>query len=349
MKGGRTVRLSKIVLAAALFSLVIPAQQLQKLTLTYPTRSAASWPLFIAKEGGYYQKYGLDVELKFGVHPAGIAMIVSGESAMTNYSLETAMQAGARDENLVIYGSPLNKAVFALIAQKNITRVQDLKGKRIAISQIGDAPSNYATALIGKFGLRARDIQWLPVGTDVNGRATALVSGRAEATMLTAPTYFKLEAEGYRVVANMADHDDLFASTTYLMSRRTVAANSRLPELLIKAHAEAIKRFYDDKDFAIKAYRVYDPQSEADVARFYDLHKNGNLFERIPYVLDGAIKSVIAQQSDPQLAEVMKKFDYRKTMDNSVIDRLIRERFFEQLFGASIKAEQDRKSKLAFR
>jgi ABC-type nitrate/sulfonate/bicarbonate transport system substrate-binding protein len=323
--------------------------QNQKLTLSYPTRSAASWPLFIAKEGGYYQKQGFDADLKFGVHPTGIAMIISRESAMTNYSLETAMQAGAREASLVIYGSPLNKAVFALIAQKNITRVQDLKGKRIAVSQIGDAPSNYATALIGKYGLKARDIQWLPVGTDVNGRAAALVSGRAEATMLTAPTYFKLEQEGYRVVANMADHDDLFAATTYLMNRQTVAANPRLPELLIKAHAEAIKRFYDDKDFAIKAYRVYDPQSEVDVARFYDLHKKGNLFERVPYVLAGAIRSVVDQQTDPQLAELMKRFDYRKTVDNSVVERLVKEGYFEQTFGAGVKAEQDRKSKLAFR
>ena len=60
------------------------AQQPQKITINYPTRSGASWPLFIAKEGGYYQKYGLDVDLQFGVHPAGIAMLTSGQAAMVN-------------------------------------------------------------------------------------------------------------------------------------------------------------------------------------------------------------------------------------------------------------------------
>ena len=39
---------------------------LQKVKINYPARSGGSWPLFIAKEGGYYQKYGLDVELVFG-------------------------------------------------------------------------------------------------------------------------------------------------------------------------------------------------------------------------------------------------------------------------------------------
>lgn len=330
-------------------ALELRAQQLQKVTVSYPTRSAASWPLFIAKEGGYYAKNGLDTDLKFGAHPTGIAMIVSGEAVMTNYSLETAMQASARDGSLAVYGSPLNQAVFALVAQKNITRVQDLKGKTIGVTAIGDAPSNYATALIGKHGLKARDVNWIALGGDANGRAAALVSGRVQATMLTAPTYFKLEAEGFRVVANMSDHADLFASTVYLMKKATVTQNPRLPEQLIKSHAEAIKRFYDDKAFAIKAYQVYDPQSDADVGRFYDIHKKGNLFERIPYVLGGAIQSVVAQQTDPQMADLMKKFDFRQVVNNTVIDRLIKEGYFEQLYGAGIKPEEERKAKLAFK
>jgi len=169
------------------------------------------------------------------------------------------------------------------------------------------------------------------------------------ATMLTAPTYFKLEVEGFRVVANMSDHADLFASTTYLMKKATVAQNPRLPEQLIKSHAEAIKRFYDDKPFAVKAYQAYDPQSDADVGRFYDIHKKGNLFERIPYVLRGAIESVVAQQTDPQMTELMRKFDFRQVVNNTVIEKLVKDGYFEQLYGVGIKADEERRAKLAFK
>src|SRR3974390_3727271 len=62
---------------------------LQKITINYPTRTGQVWPLYPRKEGGYFQKYGLDVTLIFGVHPAGIAMLVSGEAGMTNYTLHT--------------------------------------------------------------------------------------------------------------------------------------------------------------------------------------------------------------------------------------------------------------------
>ena len=41
----------------------------------------------------------------------------------------------------------------------------------------------------------------------------------------------------------------------------------------IKAHAEAIKRIYEDKAFAIKAYQTYDKQSDADLDRIYEAVK----------------------------------------------------------------------------
>jgi ABC-type nitrate/sulfonate/bicarbonate transport system substrate-binding protein len=339
--------ISRIIVV--LLSAAALLQQPQKITLNYPTRSGASWPLFIAKEGGYYQKYGLDANLAFANHPAGVAMVISGEAQMSSYSLESAMQATARDSSLVMVGNSLNKAVFALVARKEFNGVKDLKSKRIAVSQIGDPPYNYGIALLRKFGMNARDVQWVPIGTDVNGRVAALESGRVDATLLTAPAYFKLETIGYKTLANLADYDDIYASTMYLMKKSTIGANPKLPETLIKVHAEAIKRFYDDKAFAVQAYQVYDPQSREDVERFYEIYKAGNLFERVPYVLNAAVESIIVQQSDPQMATLMKRVDYRRVVDNGYVDNLVREGFFEKLFGVSVKAEQDRKSKGALR
>ena len=55
------------------------------------------------------------------------------------------------------------------------------------------------------------------------------------------------------------------------------------------------------------------------------------------------------QQTDLQIASVMKGFDFHKTVDNSVVDRLVKEGYFEKLFGSGIKTEEQRKSKLAYR
>ena len=45
----------------------------------------------------------------------------------------------------------------------------------------------------------------------------------------------------------------------------------------------------------------------------------------------------------------MKAYDFHKIIDNSTVDHLVKEKFFETLFGAKIKAEEDRKAKLAFK
>lgn len=336
-------------IAALAVAHLAPAQPLQKITINYPTRSGASWPMYIAKEGGYYQKYGLDVDLKFGVHPAGIAMLVSAEAAMANYSLEQAMEASTKDGSFVMVGSSLNKALFALMANKNFSDVKQLKGKRLAVGQLGDAPYNYTVALLKTYGLGLRDVQWIPVGTDVSGRAAALVSGRADATLLTAPNYFRLEEQGYKNLANLADHNEIYAATVYMLRKSKVASDSNLPEQLIKAHAEAIKRFYDDEAFAVKAYEAFDKQPEDDVKRIYDRYKQSNLFERVPYVLANAVKAVIAQQSDERIAAQMKAFDFRTVIDNTYVDHLVRDGFFEKLFGPEVKAEENKKQKLAER
>ena len=323
--------------------------QLQKIAINYPTRSGASWPMFIAKEGGYYQKYGLDVNLVFGAGTIGIAMITSGDALMTNSSMEQALQASSRDpEALVMMGSTLNKGTFVLMGAKNIGSVKDLKSKRLAVSQIGDAPYNYTLAVLNKFGLNARDVQWIPVGTDANARAVALTGARADATLLTAPAYFRLEEQGFKRLAAMADYNDIYASTVYLFTKKGVSANPKVPELLIKAHAEAIKRFYDDKAFAVKAYLVYDKQPPADMERVYDSLATTNSLERVPYVMDAAIKSIL-QQANEQQATQVRPFDVKRVVDNSVVERLVKEGFFEKTFGAGIKAEQDRKAKQAFR
>src|SRR6185295_9271134 len=139
----KRIALSTSIAALALAAINLAALQgqqapLQKVKINFPTRSAGSWPMFIAKEGGYYQKYGLDVELVFGSGSIGVAMIASGEAVMTNSSMEQALQASARDGSLVSMGSMLNKGPFSLMAAKNFNSINDLKGKRFAVSALGD-------------------------------------------------------------------------------------------------------------------------------------------------------------------------------------------------------------------
>ena len=101
MKTTRTYRISPVKTTparVALLAIAYAAAQaqtpaLREITINFATRTGTTWPLYIAQEGGYFEKYGLKAKLAFAVHPAAVAMIVSGEAQMTNYPLEQAMQA----------------------------------------------------------------------------------------------------------------------------------------------------------------------------------------------------------------------------------------------------------------
>jgi len=326
---------------------VSPTATLQKVIAMVGARSGASWPLWIAKEGGYYRKYGLDVELVFAVHPAPIAAIISGQAVMTSTGADVGLLAASRDTSLTLIGSFMNKGTFAMVSAKNLTRMEQLAGKRIGVGRVGDPPYHFSVRLLEKSGLSAKDVQWVSIGVDAATRAAALQSGQIDAALVTAPSYFRLEAAGFPVLTLVSDHEDIYVSTYYLFRKETVTSSPKVAEAFIKAHAEAIKRFYDDKPFAVQTMLKHGgARDQQDGIRVYDLFNKSHIFEPIPYVLKDSVKAVVERQSPAQ--PQLKQFDFSKVIDNSIVDRHVKEGFFQQLFGPSIRELQQKRQAQAF-
>jgi ABC-type nitrate/sulfonate/bicarbonate transport system substrate-binding protein len=320
------------------------AQPLRKAVAMVGARSGASWPLWIAKEARLYAKYGLDVELVYAVHPGPIAAIISGHATMTSSGSDPALLAAAKDPSLVVLGGFMNKGSFAMIGSKTATDMKQLGGKKIGVGRVGDPPYHMAVSLLKKFGLTARDVQWVSVGVDAAARAAALQSGQIDASLITAPAYFRLQSAGLPVLAVLLDHEDIYVSTYYLFRREALAQDRSTALGFMKAHAEAIKRFYDDKSYAAQIMIKYGGTRNLDDAnRVYELFKNARVLERIPYVLKGSVEAVVERQG----AE-LKGADLGKIVDNSLVDQLVKEKYFEAVFGASIREEQRRKQAMAF-
>ena len=320
------------------------AQPLQKTVAMVGARSGASWPLWIAKEARLYSKYGLDVELVYAVHPGPIAAIISGHAAMTSAGSDPALLAAAKDPTLVVLGGFMNKGSFAMIGSKTATDMKQLSGKKIGVGRVGDPPYHMAVSLMKKYGMTPRDVQWVSVGVDAAARAAALQTGQVDAALITAPAYFRLQAAGLPVLAVLLDHEDIYVSTYYLFRREALTKERPMALGFVKAHAEAIKRFYDDKAFATGIMIKYGGTRNADDAnRVYDLFQKARVLEPIPYALKGSVDAVIERQSQD-----LKGADLAKMIDNSLVDQLVREKYFEKVFGATIRDEQQRRQAQAF-
>jgi ABC-type nitrate/sulfonate/bicarbonate transport system substrate-binding protein len=333
--------------ALALASAVKAGAAADQVAIAYQALSGNVWPIFIAQEGGYYEKYGLAVKPVLSAYPSGVVMLRNDQATMLFGNLQQLLPAAAKDGSLVAIGSNMDRTSFSLLASKDITRVQDLKGKRIAVSQVGDTSYHSMVEVLKESGLSERDVNFIPVGASPSQRAAALASGRVEATLLFAPASFRMEEAGYRNVADVATFKNIFHTASYWVRRASISSNPSLFERLLQAHAEAIHRFYADKDFAVHAYLAHDKEAiAADIDRTHDLYSKLQLFERIPYVVQLAVAATLAQEPSAAKSQLS---DFRTVVDNSLTDRLVKQGFFVKVFGAGVKAEQDEKAALAFR
>ncbi len=322
------------------------SQTLEPLKAINPTRSVSSWPMWLAAEQGYFKKYGLDVTPSFAVHPVGVAGLISGEIQFTNYSLDDIAAAAARDPVLVIIGSILHRATFALMARGEVAKVEDLKGKRLGVGRVGDPPYHYTVALLKDYGMKANDVQWVPTGADASTRATMLLSGQLDAALVTPPAYYRLQQQGLQPLTVLQDHPNIVISVGNAYKKSWVATHPDLPDRVLRAQAEAVHRYYSDKTAAIAAYRKYDPNiAEADCARAYDEGVRAGILDRIPLVQKAAAEAVVERIGGDIPA--LKSFDFSLMVDNRPVRKLIAEGFFEKLYGPDIKAEQEKRLEAA--
>ena len=328
---------------------VVPAnaQAAAKLKAVNPTRSPSSWPMWLAIEGGSFAKYGLEVAPTFGVHPVGIAGLMSEEIQFTNYSLDDSAAASARDPVLTAVGSVLHRGSFALMARAELKSVQELKGKRFGVGRVGDPPYHYTVGLFRDYGMKAGDVQWVPTGADASTRVTMLISGQIDAALITSPAWYRLEQQGLKPLTLLEDHENLVVTVANTYKKSWLAKHPDVPERVLRAQGEAVHRLYSDKPVAIAAYRKHDQSiSEADAARVYDNVVRVGLLDRIPLIQTNAVAAVIDRIGADIPA--VKTFDFSRLIDNRPVRKLIDEGFFEKLYGPGIKAEQDKKLKAAF-
>ena len=138
-------------------------------------------PILAAADGGYFKKYGLDVEL---IHipssSRGIQAILAGEIAFSFMDGSNAAQANLKGANLALVAGATNRQVFSLMAKPDIKRIVDLKGKKIGITRVGSSTHTSALYALGSAGLRPADYQLLPL-LEVPNIFTALSAGQIDA------------------------------------------------------------------------------------------------------------------------------------------------------------------------
>ena len=160
---------------------------LQKVVVTYSSRSIASIDLFVAQERGFFREEGLEAQLVQVRANAAIAAIVSGEVHALG-SIGSAIRAIPRGAPVKVLAVSLRRPIFWLVSRPELRSFADLKGKVMGTTTLGGSQHTAGVRLLRRAGLNPDKDLTVVLGGDVPTQLQALVNGSIQVGILSPPT-----------------------------------------------------------------------------------------------------------------------------------------------------------------
>ena len=276
-----------------------PSSAQTPVRINWTAVTGAQSGMFMAQQEGLFKKNGLDVEL---IHipssSRGIQAILAGEIAFSFMDGSNATQATLKGANIVLVAAGTNRQVFSLMAKAEFKKIADLKGKKIGITRVGSSTHTSALYALTSAGLKGSDYQLLPL-LEVPNIFTALAAGQVDAGVMSPPTNARAKKAGFVELMNIAKEGPEFVSVAIGTSRSYVKANEEIVRRVVRAYAEGIQAFKNNKAAALRMIerqlKVSDPEIREDTyAQFRDY------LEYPPYVSRKGMEAVIAEIADKE-------------------------------------------------
>jgi NitT/TauT family transport system substrate-binding protein len=274
-------------------------------------------PFWVAKEKGYYQQQGLDVELiTFKSANERDAAIMGGQidgMLADPIATTTLVASGAAKIKIASLGlgATMEEGPMAILAAPNsgITSVEQLKGVEIAISS--NSVMHYVTEkLLLENGFKPEEIKVTNMAS-IPVRFDSLINGQIKAAILPDPLLSLAVKKGAKVILS-----DTKAKQNYSLSVIDFT------EKALTEKAEAVKQFFIAYNRAVLDIHT-NPQSFMDM-----LIKNGNL----PAEVKDAYKIL-----PPSPAQAPKKEDLESVVQWLLDKKIITTKVTpEQLVDASL-------------
>lgn len=178
--------------------------KLEDIRVSFASFGVIYYPHFIAKQLGFYQDEGLNIEII--AMPGGLATqaLVAGDLHFSTSS-GSSLNASLRDIKLKVVYVNLDRPLYRLWSwREEIRKVTDLRGKGIGVASRGDTMEGAANLMLRKHGMDpARDVIWIALGTA--GRLPSLIGKNVDSAVLGFADSHLLETRGYPVheVANI--------------------------------------------------------------------------------------------------------------------------------------------------
>jgi len=319
------------LIVALLVGTAAQGQEMRKLKAAYTSISGNMTPLWAAREGGIFKKYGLDVELlSMPSGQEGMNALIAGELEFLQIAGSTTTAAAVGGADVVALATTIERLVTSLVVGPAIQKPEDLKGKSIGISRFGTSIDTAARLAIKHYGLEPmKDVAIAQIGA-VNSLLASLRSNRIQAAILSYPTVTQARREGFRELLDIASLNMPYASTGITLRRALLQRDPNLAATYVRAMVEAIALLKKDKAFALEVMRKYLRTQDREILEeTYDVSVIKYL-KKNPLPTPEAFQSVLDElvQENPKA----KGQDPRKFYDDSIVRELAKSGFIDSLY-----------------
>jgi len=300
------------------------AAEPKKVVFAYSSIGSMATGVWMAKESGAFERNGLQTEVIFiSSGPVVVQALIGGDLQGGSGATNAVINAILNGAPIVGVAATANKPYHRLYVQPEINRLEDLKGKTLGVTRFGSITDNLTRILLRKNGLEgAVNVRQLggtlEVAAAFQNRAIAgAVTGELRAAPPSQP----------KILVRLIDLGIPYSMNTIAVSRDYYRREPDTVERIVRAYAEGVAFMNQQKERALKIIAKYAhfPDTKAAEEHYRD---SVTYLERIPRAEPEAVQTILEFMGK-------KGVPVETFMDNTIVDRLSREGFFDKLYKKS--------------
>jgi NitT/TauT family transport system substrate-binding protein len=213
-------------------------------------------PTYIAMDHGLFKAEGLDARW---VELTGRALVTAGLSGNADFIPipSGGAQAALRGAKIKYVVGESLRSQWVIVAQKNIAKVDDLRGKVLGYGRQGAADYDEGAAVMSRaFKMDAgKDYKVISFQGEAD-RIAALINGDIQGALLSVPHAVKAVGAGMKVLVRIGDHIPRAGGSIWAMEK-FVSDNPQTTKKFIRAIAKAVMFFRSNKEGSVKTLKSY--------------------------------------------------------------------------------------------
>lgn len=293
--------------------------------------SAAQMSIWFAKEGNYYEKNGLSVEvISIPGSSLAIQAMLSGELPIIQAGGAGPIQAALSGTDAVIIATIAKKFNWWIFSQPNINRIEELRGKVFGTTRFGTQSDLASRIALRRAGIDPeRDITMVQTGGPAE-TISAMVAGKVQAAAITPPATLQARKAKLKDLVDLSTLDVEYHVNGVVTTRRFLKSNEDTVRRFLRAYIEGAVRGMKDKNFAMKAMGKYFRTDDREVLEetYEKVIKNG--FNVPPY--PAGIQNLLLEiEKTVPKAKTAKPEEF---VDNHLVQELDQSGFIKSLLAA---------------